>query len=246
VPNRILREGILTSERIAKLAWPAEVFYRRLMSVVDDFGRYHAHPTLLRAACYPLQLEKVSDSDIGKWILATEEAGLVRVYPAEDGKRYLELMDFRQQMRAKASKYPQPPPLVGQTHSTCAADEQQLPASAHLGGGGGGGEVEDERKTLSGKPDVAPLRDRAKGVLEFLNTKANRAYQPVEANLELILARLKEGATDVQLRQVVAKKCREWGTDEKMAEYLRPATLFNRTKFAQYVGELVSARPEMS
>jgi hypothetical protein len=104
VPNRILREGILTSERIAKLAWPAEVFYRRLMSVVDDFGRYHAHPTLLRAACYPLQLEKVSDSDIGKWILATEEAGLVRVYPAEDGKRYLELMDFRQQIeRRRAS-----------------------------------------------------------------------------------------------------------------------------------------------
>jgi uncharacterized phage protein (TIGR02220 family) len=244
VPNRILREGILTSERIAKLAWPAEVFYRRLMSVVDDFGRYHAHPTLLRAACYPLQLEKVSDSDIGKWILATEEAGLVRVYPAEDGKRYLELMDFRQQMRAKASKYPQPPPDVGQTHSTCVADAKQLPASAHLDGGGGG--VEDDRKTLSGKPDVAPLRDRAKGVLDFLNTKANRAYQPVDANLELIVARLKEGATDVQLRQVVAKKCREWSTDEKMAEYLRPATLFNRTKFAQYVGELVSARPEMS
>jgi uncharacterized phage protein (TIGR02220 family) len=94
---------------------------------------------------------------------------------------------------------------------------------------------------LSGKPDVAPLRERAKSLLEFLNAKANRAYQPVEANLELIVARLKEGATDGQIRQVVAKKCREWGGDDKMAEYLRPATLFNRTKFAQYVGELVDA-----
>jgi hypothetical protein len=28
--------------------------------------------------------------------------------------------------------------------------------------------------------------------------------------------------------------------DEKMNEYLRPATLFNRTKFAQYQGELVT------
>src|SRR5690606_33624040 len=62
MPNRILREGILTSPRIAKLGWPEEVFYRRLMSVVDDFGRYYADPGLLRAACYPRQLNKVSDS----------------------------------------------------------------------------------------------------------------------------------------------------------------------------------------
>jgi hypothetical protein len=132
LPNRILREGILTSERIAKLSWPAEVFYRRLMSVVDDFGRYYATPTLLRAACYPFQLEKVSDSDIGKWIRETEEAALVRVYPAEDGKRYLELRDFRQQVRAKASKFPQPRADVQQLHSVCVADAQQVRADAHL------------------------------------------------------------------------------------------------------------------
>ena len=229
----------MTSERIAKLAWPAEVFYRRLMSVVDDFGRYHAHPTLLRAACYPLQLEKVSDSDIGKWISACEEAALVRVYPAQDGKRYLEVLNFNQQQRAKASKFPQPPPVAQQMNSTCVADAQQPPADAHLVVVGVG-DV-DEITTLSGKPDAAALKDRAKSVLEFLNAKTNRAYQPVAANLELIVARIKDGATDAQLRQVVAKKCREWAGDEKMAEYLRPATLFNRTKFAQYVGELVDA-----
>jgi hypothetical protein len=44
MPNRELREGILTSERINALTFPAEVFYRRLMSVVDDFGRCPAHP----------------------------------------------------------------------------------------------------------------------------------------------------------------------------------------------------------
>ncbi len=48
MPNRILREGILTSERVNLLSWEAEVFYRRLMSVVDDYGRFHAHPALLR------------------------------------------------------------------------------------------------------------------------------------------------------------------------------------------------------
>lgn len=130
MPNRILREGILTSERVERLNWAEEVFYRRLMSVVDDFGRYYARPALLLAACYPLLLKKVSDSDIEKWLSACENAALVRVYPAEDGKRYLQLLDFKQQVRATASKFPAMP-------SECAADAAQPqstpPATAHLG-----------------------------------------------------------------------------------------------------------------
>ena len=40
------------------------------------------------------------------------------------------------------------------------------------------------------------------------------------------------------MRAVVVRKCRDWAADEKMEPYLRPATLFNATKFAQYVGEV--------
>jgi uncharacterized phage protein (TIGR02220 family) len=75
-------------------------------------------------------------------------------------------------------------------------------------------------------------------ILAFLNEKANKNYRPVAANLSMIDARLKE-YTVSELRMVIAKKCREWSTDDKMAEYLRPATLFNASKCAQYVGELV-------
>ena len=84
---------------------------------------------------------------------------------------------------------------------------------------------------MSGKPDP-------KAILIFLNEKTGKKYQPVKANLSLISARLKEYSED-QLRQVIAKKCREWGTDDKMAQYLRPKTLFNATNFANYAGELV-------
>ncbi len=108
MPNRIVREGILTSARMATLDWASEVFFRRLMSVVDDFGRYYADPGLLRAACYPRQLNKVSDSDIGKWMRCVAEAALVRVYPAEDGERYLEIVNFGQQVRTNKSKFPGP------------------------------------------------------------------------------------------------------------------------------------------
>lgn len=140
MPNRILREGILTSPRMARLGWAEEVFYRRLHSVVDDFGRYYADAGLLRAACYPRQLNKVSDSDIGKWLGACSDAALVRVYPAQDGESYLEVLDFAQQVRAKKSKFPGP-------MGACVADAQHVPATAHLdvseGGDVGGGVSEN-------------------------------------------------------------------------------------------------------
>ena len=83
-------------------------------------------------------------------------------------------------------------------------------------------------------------REPARRILAFLNEKTGRNYQAVKANLEMIESRIREGATEEQLMQVVAKKTREWLTDEKMNYYLRPATLFNRMKFAQYQGELVA------
>ena len=126
MPNRILRDGILSSERVALLNWQEEVFYRRLMSVVDDFGRYHANPKLLRASCYPLLIDKVSDADVGKWLTSCVTAALVSVYPASDGKRYLQLMDFRQQARAEKSKFPQMQDGcvadAAQVHGKCVAD----------------------------------------------------------------------------------------------------------------------------
>jgi hypothetical protein len=129
MPNRIIREGILTSEKFEKLSWPEEVFYRRIMSVVDDYGRYYAKPALLRAACYPLLLQKVSDSDIEKWLTACVNSALVRVYPAKDGKRYLEINDFRQQVRSNASKFPA---YDEQMHSSCVADATHMISNAHL------------------------------------------------------------------------------------------------------------------
>lgn len=96
--------------------------------------------------------------------------------------------------------------------------------------------------TLSGKPDVDPLpklngRAVEAEILEYLNRKAGKAYKPVAANISLITARLRGGASPEDLKAVIDRKCAQWLSDAKMAQYLRPATLFNATKFAQYQGE---------
>lgn len=151
MPTRVIRDGILTSERVDALSFAEEVFYRRLQSVVDDYGRFYAHPSLVRAACYPLKLNKVSDSDIGKWLTACVNAALVRVYPAKDGKRYLEILDFGQRVQSK-SKFPEPDGTV--TDSTVIHGD--TPEKTALVGVGVGVEnVVDSPRKRGKQPKVA-------------------------------------------------------------------------------------------
>ena len=107
--------------------------------------------------------------------------------------------------------------------------------------------VADTKTTLSGTPDVPQLKkakqatnsytQQAAEILAYLNSKTSRAYRPTEANIRLIVSRLKEGATVAECKKVIDRKTGQWRNDEKMFEFLRPATLFNATKFSQYQGE---------
>ncbi len=84
---------------------------------------------------------------------------------------------------------------------------------------------------MSGKPDDA------QALLAFLNKVTGRNYRPVKANITMIQARLKEYSL-ADLKAMVATKAGAWKYDETMNEYLRPATLFNATKCAQYIAEI--------
>ena len=80
MPVRMLREGILDSEAVNSLSAEAEVFYRRLMSVVDDYGRFDARPAVLRSRLYPIKIDAVFEVDVAKWLADCCRAGLVRTY----------------------------------------------------------------------------------------------------------------------------------------------------------------------
>lgn len=110
MPSRIIRDGILTSERINALSPLAELFYRRLMSVADDHGRYSANLTQLRAYCYPLKLDSVKEDSIRKHLAECIGAGLIVPYTVE-GKHYIQMLDFGQRVQAK-SKFPDPPDVT--------------------------------------------------------------------------------------------------------------------------------------
>lgn len=131
MPDRVVRQDILTSDPVNSLSWAAEVFYRRLMSIADDFGRYEARPSLLRASLYPLKLDRVSEPDVVKWMGECSEAGLVRTYTV-DGKEYMEILKFGQRLRAMKSRYPAPFADTRQHPPTSADICQHLPADDNI------------------------------------------------------------------------------------------------------------------
>ena len=72
-------------------------------------------------------------------------------------------------------------------------------------------------------------------VVEYLNQKTGKNFKHTsKVTQRHIRARLAEGFTVSDFKQVIDKKCSDWLRDQKMKEYLRPETLFG-TKFESYL-----------
>lgn len=160
MPSRLIREGILSSDRVEKLDVHAEVFYRRLMSKVDDHGLYEARLSILRTSLYPLRVDRVREADISRWIAACEMAGLIALYAHDHAasssreiaareiaglsareKPYLQMLDTRWTARSEP-KYPLPPP-----ENSC----KQLKTAVDLDGVEDGDVVDNSPSLRSGE-----------------------------------------------------------------------------------------------
>jgi hypothetical protein len=122
MPGRFLRETILDSESVNSLSPLAELFYRRLMSAVDDFGRFDARLSVLRSRLYPVQLDRVAEDDVAAWLAECVQAGLVATYSVA-GKPYL-LFHKLGEPRARKGRFP-PPPANESSCMQAHADESK-------------------------------------------------------------------------------------------------------------------------
>lgn len=132
MPSRIVREGILRSATVNSLSAGAEVFYRRLMSVADDYGRFEADLDILKTNCFPMAARRklVRDEELKQWLeeCTSTTPPLIVVY---HGGEFLQFTKFRQQTRA-ASKYPQPSGnellIIGQADASQAINHPVNPS----------------------------------------------------------------------------------------------------------------------
>ena len=72
-------------------------------------------------------------------------------------------------------------------------------------------------------------------IVQYLNQKTGKNFKHTsKVTQRHIRARLAEGFTVSDFKQVIDNKCNDWLRDQKMKEYLRPETLFG-TKFESYL-----------
>jgi DNA-binding transcriptional ArsR family regulator len=189
MPNRIVRVGIIDSPRIENLVreggWEAECFYRRLLSVVDDYGCFDARICVLRASCYPTLLDFIRDSNVERHLMLCEKVGLVRLYEVGNS-RYVEVRDFKQNARSPR-KFPEPLPdksracIASATHVRSKRDAHDAHLRAYsetnahalnpptpLAGGGGEKRKISRKKTRDEKrtDGVARLMSEGHPILE--------------------------------------------------------------------------------
>jgi len=72
-------------------------------------------------------------------------------------------------------------------------------------------------------------------VIEYLNLKTGKLFRTTSQKTQaLIRLRMKDGFSVANFKTVIDNQVAEWGNDKKMAQYLRPETLFG-TKFESYL-----------
>ena len=108
MPTRMIREGLLDSERYAQLSDQGKLFFHHILLLADDFGCLSLSPAYLRRRCF---YDGPSNERIAKLICELADADMLRTYEVD--RRALGFIPrFGQRLRIDRPKYPFPPPAL--------------------------------------------------------------------------------------------------------------------------------------
>ena len=130
MPNRIIKESLCSSEKIASLSDFEFRLWVGLITQVDDAGRGDARPAIIKGRVFPFR-ERLSIKDIDAALQALAAKGCVSLYTV-DGKPYFLFPGWvkHQRVRDCKPKYPEPPENLDLPQSAASCGE--LPQSAAL------------------------------------------------------------------------------------------------------------------
>ena len=90
------------------------------------------------------------------------------------------------------------------------------------------------RKPALGEPSDAEMQT-VREVLSRLGRKNGIRYEGSKAHIALIVGRLRDGFSEMDLRKVIGYCAEQWGNKPEMRPYLRPETLFGPTTITKYI-----------
>ena len=257
--TRYIKPAFFKNEDLAELCFENRLFFIALWTLADCNGRVEFRPKRLKIEVFPYD----QNIDIKKLAINLERYGFIRFYSVQE-KDYIDIVNFSKHQnihkneKEKGGSCPSPEEGVPRSYINQGFSEEseKIAINHEQYGTDRAFNLEPltlnlEPNILSGKPDDGILcaekkhssgkkfeiENQAKEIIEFLNLKTGKNFHPAKSNLRLVEALLREPYTLRQITDVIADKVAEW-KDTAMNIYLRPKTLFNKTNFDNYVGDI--------
>ena len=108
MPNRIIKESITTSEKLASLSDFEFRLWIGLITQADDAGRGDARPAVIKGRVFPFR-ERLTVKDVGCSLRALADKGCIALYEI-DGRSYFYFPNWSKHQRVRdcKPKYPEP------------------------------------------------------------------------------------------------------------------------------------------
>ena len=252
---RNIKPGFFVNDDLADCEPLARLLFIGLWTIADAEGRLKDRPRQIKAQILPYD-----ECDTDSLLINLEQSRFIQRYSIQ-GQPVIQVVNFAKHQNPHKNEKEKGSSFgvyeerdddtekkqqvieesgiieISPDKSGATRDESLLPITESLNPLTESGTKKDE-PLVSGRPS------KAKKILEYLNNKTGKGFKPVPANIGLINSRLKEGHSDDELMTVITMKTKEWINDQKMAKFLRPATLFGAKNFNQYVGEIGVETPQ--
>jgi uncharacterized phage protein (TIGR02220 family) len=254
---------ISVSERVNDLSLFGRLLYTWMIPHADDWGRLPGSPAKVKVLVMPFADE--SREQFAEALADMSRKGLIIWYESSGDKfiQILKFEEHQQGLHKRTkSKLPPPPDDSGNIHpkkeTSCTCEETPGNAQDVSELPGNSGEILNvppelnrteqkgteqkgiEQDLLSGEDSPDPVQAVPPApyvrIVEHFNTQAKTGYKPDSKEVRNLIKSLwKSGYTYEDFVLVINAKAKEWLTDPKMIEYLRPSTIFRPSNFSSYL-----------
>lgn len=230
---RNIKPALFNNDELADNEPLGRLLFIGLWTIADCEGNLEWREKRIKAQILPYD-----NCDIKKLMINLDKSGFIRYYSVQDNL-YVHIVNFTKHQnphkneRAKGSDIPK----FADTNRE-SIDMATLQINRDKSGLKRNDSTSDRADSLNLIPDspilipdMSESKSDFKEVLEYLKIVTGRGFRE-STDLK---ARLKDYSVD-EIKAVIDYKAKEW-MGKNMQKYLRPSTLFNKTKFEGYLND---------
>ena len=223
MPNRLVREALLDSDRYWAVTIEARQLFWHLMLLADDFGCVSLAPAFIRRRCFD---DGPSQEKIDRLVTQLMDVDLIRVY-GDNGARYAFIPRFQQRLKRFTLKHPEPPAAIVNDDDDAKAKFQKI--------------KEDRKEPAAGQQPEGgpPAPEDEEEVEEEVKAAQRAAHDAIWSDgLRVIMD---TGVTEDNARRFIGMLCAEW-EDAQVIEALRASV--GKAEPKSYARKLLASRPK--